>query len=56
MFITDVPFGVFLSRDLNSSLVVTVASWHLNDTEVANVWSAQLHIFSIDLKVMIDFD
>jgi hypothetical protein len=29
---------------------------NLNDIEVANVWGAQLHIFTIDFKVMIDLD
>jgi asparagine synthase (glutamine-hydrolysing) len=52
----NVPFGVFFSRGLDSSLVAMVASWHLNDTKAANVWGAQLHTFSIDLKVMIDLD
>jgi asparagine synthetase B (glutamine-hydrolysing) len=32
----DVPFGMFLSGGLDS-LVVTMASRHLNDIEVANV-------------------
>jgi asparagine synthetase B (glutamine-hydrolysing) len=48
--------AMLLSRGLDSSLVVTMASQHLNDIEVANVWGAQLHIFSICLKVMIDLD
>ncbi len=54
--LTDVPFGVLLFGGLDSSLVDIVASWHLNDIEVANVWGAQFHIFSISLKVMIDLD
>jgi asparagine synthetase B (glutamine-hydrolysing) len=54
--LTDVPSGVFFSKSLDSSLVVTMASQHLNDTKVANVWGAQLHIFSISLKVMIDLN
>jgi hypothetical protein len=54
--LTDVPFGMLLFRGLDSSLVVTMASRHFNDIEVANVWGAQLHIFSINLKVMIDLD
>ncbi len=54
--LTDVPFGMLLSRGLDSYLVVKMASQHLNDIEVANVWGAQLHIFSIDFKVMIDLD
>jgi asparagine synthase (glutamine-hydrolysing) len=53
---TDVPFGVFLSRGLDSSLVVGVASQHLKDTQAANVWGAQLHTFFVGLKVMIDLD
>jgi asparagine synthetase B (glutamine-hydrolysing) len=53
---TDVPFGMFLFGGLDSYLVVTMASQHLNDIEVANVWGAQLNIFSIDFKVMIDLD
>jgi asparagine synthase (glutamine-hydrolysing) len=53
---TDVPFGVLLSGGLDSSLVATVASRYLNETEAANVWGAQLHTFSVGLEVMIDFD
>jgi asparagine synthase (glutamine-hydrolysing) len=53
---TDVPFGVLLSGGLDSSLVATVASRHLNDTKADNVWGAQLHTFSVGLKVMIDLD
>jgi len=52
----DVPFGMFLSRGLDSFLVITMASQHLNDIEVANVWGAQLHIFSVNFKVTINFD
>ncbi len=33
-----------------------VASRHLNNAKVVDVWGAQLHIFSISFKVMIDFD
>ncbi len=54
--LTNVPFGVLLSRGLDSSLVAAMASRHLNDIEVVNVWGAQLLIFSIGLKVMIDLD
>jgi hypothetical protein len=54
--LTNVPFGMLLYGGLDSSLMVTMASWHLNDIEVANVWGAQLHIFSIDLKGTIDVD
>jgi asparagine synthetase B (glutamine-hydrolysing) len=53
---TDVPFEVFLSRGLDSSLVVAMASQHLNDTKVIYVNGAQLHFFFINLKVMIDLD
>jgi asparagine synthetase B (glutamine-hydrolysing) len=52
----DVPFKMFLSRGLDFSLVVAMASQHLNDTEVANVSGAQLHTFFVNLKVMIDVD
>jgi asparagine synthase (glutamine-hydrolysing) len=34
---TDVPFGVLLSKGMDSSLVAVVASRHLNETEPANV-------------------
>jgi len=53
---TDLPFGVLLSRGLDSSLMVVVASRHLNDAEIANVYDARFYTFSINLKVMIDFD
>ena len=53
---TNVPFGMLLFGGLDSSLVATVASRYLNDTEAANVWGAQLHTFSVGLKVMIDLD
>jgi asparagine synthase (glutamine-hydrolysing) len=53
---TNVPFGVLLSGGLDSSLVAIMASQHFNNIEVANVWGAQLHIFSISLNVMIDLD
>jgi asparagine synthase (glutamine-hydrolysing) len=56
MFIIDVPFGMFLSRDLDCSLVATVTSRHFNNTKAANVWGAQLHTFFVNFKVMIDFD
>ncbi len=36
-FMTDVPFGMLLFGGLDSFLVVTMASWHLNNTETANV-------------------
>jgi asparagine synthetase B (glutamine-hydrolysing) len=53
---TNVPFGVLLFRGLDSSLVVAMASRHCNNIEATNVWGSQLHIFSIDLKVIIGFD
>jgi len=53
---TDVPFGVLLSRGLDSSLVDVVTSQHLNDIESTNVWGAQLHTFFVSHKVMINFD
>jgi asparagine synthetase B (glutamine-hydrolysing) len=52
----NVPFGVLLSRGLDSYLVVIMASQHFNNIEVANAQGAQLHIFSIGLNVMIDLD
>jgi asparagine synthase (glutamine-hydrolysing) len=53
---TDVPFGVLLFGCLDSVLVATMASWHLNDTKATNVWGAQLHTFFVGFKVMIDLD
>jgi asparagine synthase (glutamine-hydrolysing) len=50
---TDVPFGVLLSGGLDSSLVAAVASRQLAQTEAANVWDAQLHTFSVGLKVLL---
>jgi hypothetical protein len=47
---------MLLFGGLDSFLMVTMASQHLNDIEVANVWGAQLHIFSIRLKVTIDLN
>jgi len=51
-----VPFGMLLSRGSDSSLVAIMASRHLNNIEVTNVWGAQLHTFFVSLKVMIDLD
>jgi hypothetical protein len=38
---------------LDSSLVAAVASRQLAQTEAANVWGAQLHTFSVGLKVLL---
>ncbi len=53
---TDVAFGMLLSKGLDSSLIDVVTSRHLNDMEATNVWGAQLHIFFISLKAIIDLD
>jgi hypothetical protein len=45
-----------LSKGLDSFLVTIMASQHLNNTKATNVQGAQLHTFSIGLKVMIDLD
>ncbi len=52
----DVTFGVLFFGGLDSSLMVTMASRHLNEIEVVNVWGAQFHIFIVDIKVTIDLD
>uniref|UniRef100_K3Y2J1 Asparagine synthetase [glutamine-hydrolyzing] n=1 Tax=Setaria italica TaxID=4555 RepID=K3Y2J1_SETIT len=44
---TDVPFGVLLSGGLDSSLVASVASWHLEETKFARQWGNKLHTFCI---------
>ncbi|KAK4485938.1 hypothetical protein RD792_008589 [Penstemon davidsonii] len=47
---TDVPFGVLLSGGLDSSLVASVASRYMADSEAACQWGSQLHTFCIGLK------
>jgi hypothetical protein len=53
---TDVAFGLLLSRGLDSLLMDVITSQHLNDMEAANVWGAQLHTFFVSLKAIIDLD
>lgn len=50
---TDVPFGVLLSGGLDSSLVASVASRYMLQSEAACQWGSQLHTFCIGLKVII---
>ncbi|KAJ9670080.1 hypothetical protein PVL29_026562 [Vitis rotundifolia] len=47
---TDVPFGVLLSGGLDSSLVASVASRYMLQSEAACQWGSQLHTFCIGLK------
>ena len=44
----DVPFGVLLSGGLDSSLIASITSRLIDDTN--NVWGNKLHSFSIGLK------
>jgi asparagine synthetase B (glutamine-hydrolysing) len=53
---THVPFGMLLSRGLDSSLMDVITSQHLNEIEATNVWGALLHTFFVNLKAMIDLD
>ena len=50
---TDVPFGVLLSGGLDSSLVASVASRYMLQSEAAFQWGSQLHTFCVGLKVII---
>ncbi|XP_040369262.1 asparagine synthetase [glutamine-hydrolyzing] 3-like [Rosa chinensis] len=47
---TDVPFGVLLSRGLDSSLVDAVAGRYLAKSEAACQWGSQLHTFCVGLE------